>query len=220
MHSPEVVAVTFIDRVDAGRRLARVLSAYREDPEAVVLGVPRGGVVVAAQVARELGLPLDVVVASKVGAPGNPEYAVGAVAPDGVVTTGERELYTAEELATLAGPTHEKIARRLEAFRRGRPAVEIAGRTAIVVDDGIATGLTARAAVEYLRRQGAARIVVAVPVMPPDAKRALAPAADDVIALETPMAFWAVGQFYRVFDQTEDAEVVRLLDEARERASG
>lgn len=213
------VAAMFRDRVDAGRQLAGALSAFARDPSAIVLGVPRGGVVVAAEVARALGLPLDVVVASKVGAPGNPEFAVGAVAPDGVVSVNERGGYSAEQLSSLAEPVHAKIARRLEAFRKGRPEPDLRDRTVIVVDDGIATGLTARAAIEYLRRRGAMRVVLAAPVMPPDSARMLRGVADEVIVLDTPGSFWAVGQFYQLFGQTEDAEVVRLLDEAHRRAA-
>lgn len=205
----------FADRIDAGRQLARALARFAGVPDAVVLGVPRGGVVVAAEVARALRLPLDVVVASKIGAPGNPEFAVGAVAPDGFVTVNARSGYAAGELAELAGPAHEKVARRLEAFRGGREQMPVAGRTALVVDDGIATGLTLRAAVEYLRRQGADRIIVAAPVSAADSKKMLEQVADEVVSLEVPREFLAVGQFYRVFDQTEDAEVVRLLAEAR-----
>lgn len=204
----------FSDRVDAGRQLARTLSRFTGSPDAVLLGVPRGGVVVAAEVAGGLGLPLDVIVASKVGAPGNPEYAVGAVAPDGVVTPNERGGYSADELSKLAGPVQVKIAKRLEAFRGGRTELEVSGKTAIVIDDGIATGLTMRAAVEYLRRRGAKRVVVAAPVAASDSKRMLEGVADEVIVLDTPRDFWAVGQFYSYFDQTPDEEVVRLLAEA------
>ncbi len=205
----------FADRVDAGRQLARALGRFADAPDAVVLGVPRGGVVVAAEVANALRLPLDVVVASKVGAPGNPEYAVGAVAPDGIVTPNERSGYTADDLQPLAQPVHAKIAHRLDAFRGGRGELDVSGKTAIVVDDGIATGLTARAALEYLRRRGAGHIVVATPVMPPESAHMLRQIADEVIALDTPSLFWAVGQFYKHFDQTDDSEVVRLLAEAR-----
>ena len=208
----------FSDRVDAGRQLARALARFADSSDALVLGVPRGGVVVAAEVARALRLPLDVVVASKVGAPGNPEYAAGAVAPDGVVTANERGGFVAEDLAALAGPVHAKIAQRLEVFRGGRAEPDFAGKIVIVVDDGIATGLTTRAAVEYLRRKGAARVIVAVPVSPPDSKRMLELVADEVIALETPSSFWAVGQFYQRFDQTEDAEVVDILEGAHRSA--
>ena len=211
----------FRDRTEAGRQLAQALAAYARDPSAVVLGVPRGGVVVAAEVATRLDLPLDVVIAAKVGAPGNPEFAAGAVAADGVVTPNERAGYSADDLEAGAAEARRLIEHRLAAFRGSRPAPELAERTVIVVDDGIATGLTARSAIEYLRRQGAKHVVLGVPVMPPDSARMLRKVADEVVALETPSMFWAVGQFYEHFGQTEDSEVVRLLDEAHVRvASG
>lgn len=209
----------FVDRLDAGRQLARALERFADAPDTVVLGVPRGGVVVAAEVARELGLPLDVVVAAKVGAPGNPEYAVGAVAPDGVVTPSPVAGYSAEELRVLAQPVHDLVRRRLEAFRGGSAEFDVARRTVLLVDDGVATGLTTRAAVEYLHRRGATRVVVAVPVAPPDSVQMLTTVADEVVVLESPLGFAAVGQFYRVFGQTEDAEVVRLIVDARATAS-
>ena len=203
----------FADRIDAGRKLARSLARFAGDPCALVLGVPRGGVVVAAEVAEGLGLPLDVVIASKIGAPGNPEFAAGAVAPDGIVTPNERAGFSVEDISRASEDVHRLIERRLEAFRAGRPPLVLAERTAIVVDDGIATGLTMRAAVAYLRRQHAARVVVAAPVMARDAKRAFESLADEVVALQAPADFWAVGQFYADFGQTPDAEVVRLLAE-------
>jgi len=203
----------FRNRSEAGRQLAELLRDYERAPDAVVLGLPRGGVVVAAEVARALSLPLDVVVAAKVGAPGNPEFAAGAVAPDGVVTPNERAGFGVEDISRASEEVHRLVEQRLEAFRAGRPPLVLAGQTAIVVDDGIATGLTMRAAVAYLRRQRAARVVVAAPVMARDAKRAFESLADEVVALEAPRDFWAVGQFYADFGQTPDAEVVRLLAE-------
>jgi putative phosphoribosyl transferase len=207
----------FADRVEAGQRLAQSLARFAGDPDAIVLGVPRGGVVVAAEVANRLGLPLDVVIASKIGAPGNPEFAAGAVAADGVVTPNEKAGYTTEDLRDSAERTGQLIRHRLATFRGARSAPNLASRTVIVVDDGIATGLTAQAAIEYLGRQGASKIVLAAPVMPPDSARMLAAVADEVVALEMPRTFHAVGQFYEHFGQTDDSEVVRLLDEARRR---
>lgn len=206
----------FRNRVEAGERLALRLAEY-EGRDAVVLGIPRGGVVVAAKVAEKLGLPLDIVATAKVGAPGNPEYAAGAVAADGEVLANERGGFSAEQTRAIAGPALEKVQREIARFREGRPALALSGRTVIVVDDGIATGLTARAAVEYVRRQGPLRIVLAVPVIAPEAFRALAPLVDALIVEETPSSFWAVGEFYQVFGQTEDAEVEALLREARMR---
>jgi predicted phosphoribosyltransferase len=201
----------FEDRQHAGRVLAEHLAAYRDVPDAVVLGIPRGGVVVAAEVARELGLPLDVAVAAKVGAPGNPEYAIGAVAADGEVTANPSAGYSDKEVRDFAGPAFDKVRSQLARLRAGRQPLTFVELTAIVVDDGLATGLTAMAAADWLRREKAARVVVAVPVASASAIRALEGHADEVVAAEVPAGFYAVGQFYRRFGQTEDAEVMTLL---------
>jgi len=200
----------FTDRVQAGRVLAETLRG-RVGPDALVLGVPRGGVVVAAEVAHILGLELDVLVVRKIGAPGNPEYAVGAVDEEGHVVGGRSGIVSRSYLEEAAREEREEIARRLRMFRRGRPPLSVAGREVLLVDDGIATGLTLLAALESLRRRGAARIVVATPVAASDAANRLTAAADDFVALEVPIGFAAVGQFYREFDQTTDAEVIEIL---------
>lgn len=201
----------FTDRADAGRRLARALEAYRGAKDAVVLGIPRGGVVVASEVASELGLPLDVVIAAKVGAPGNPEYAIGAVAPDGVVMANPDSGFALPEVQRLSGAAKAKVAEKTDAFRHGRPAEPLGGRTVILVDDGLATGLTARAAIAYLRRQAVSRVVLAIPVASDSAVRALKPEVDELVVLDVPPGFFAVGQFYQRFDQTTDREVEALL---------
>jgi len=201
----------FKDRTEAGQRLAEALQSYASVPGAIVLGVPRGGVVVAAEVASALNLPLDIVVASKLGAPGNPEYAVGAVDADGEVTLNPRAPVSESYLSTIADDRRAEVARRMQAYRGDRPPLVVSDRTAILVDDGIATGLTVRAAVGYLRRHGAKRIVVAAPVMPPETASALSMIADEIVALETPAGFASVGQFYLEFGQTSDAEVIELL---------
>ncbi len=203
--------MVFRDRHDAGRQLAAALERYRGAPDVVVLGVPRGGVVVAAEVARLLEQPLDVVVTRKLGAPGNPEYAVGAVDADGHVFAGILAGVPEGYLARAAAAEQAEIARRVAAYRAGRPALDVAGKTAVLVDDGIATGLTLRAAVHYLKRQGAARVVVAAPVAAPDSAARLRSEADEVVVLDEPWGFSAVGQFYERFDQTSDAEVEALL---------
>ena len=207
----------FVDRVDAGRKLAKALSAYAGDPNAIVLGIPRGGVVVADQVARALGLPLDIVVAAKIGAPGNPEFAAGAMAADGVVLANPGAHVSASELERLAPAAREKVERYSRQLRGGAPGVALAGRNAIVVDDGLATGLTAEAAVGYLRRQGVSRIVLGVPVASTSAARALSKLVDELVTVDVPPFFGAVGQFYASFGQTEDAEVEALLRSAHER---
>jgi predicted phosphoribosyltransferase len=201
----------FRDRNEAGRRLAEELARYAGQEDAVVYGIPRGGVVVAAEIASRLDLPLDVVITTKVGAPDNPEYAVGAIDPDGNVIVNPMSGYTVAEVEHLGRSAREKIERRLDLYRGGRFGISPEGKVAIVVDDGIATGLTARAAVNYLRRQGASRIVLATPVIAADTARVIGEEADELIAVETPDIFYAVGQFYRHFDQTSDDEVLALL---------
>jgi putative phosphoribosyl transferase len=206
----------FEDREQAGAELAQAVVA-RVDGPATVLAIPRGGLVVAAPVARQLGAPLDVVIPRKLGAPGNPELAVGAVAP-GVTVLHERAVrqlgippaYLEVEVARQL----EEIARREAAYRGGRAPAPVAGRTAVVVDDGVATGATAVAALRWARAAGAARVVFAAPVGPPAARARLEPECDDVVLLREPPRFFAVGEWYRDFVQVSDDEVVRLLREA------
>lgn len=201
----------YVDRVDAGRQLAERLQAYRAEPNALVMGIPRGGVVVAAEVARALELPLDIAVAAKVGAPGSPEFAVGAVAPDGEVSVNPVAGLTAEEVRRLSGSAHAKVERYESMLRGSRDPVSLHDRTVIIVDDGLATGLTALAAAEWARRQGARRVVVAVPVASASAVVTLEAVADEVVAVSMPPGFYAVGQFYQHFGQTQDSEVLQIL---------
>jgi putative phosphoribosyl transferase len=204
----------FVDRTDAGRQLAARLREYAGSANAVVLGIPRGGVVVAAEVARELQLPLDIVLAAKVGAPGNPEYAIGAVAPDGVVLVNEQTGLDAATVEAASEPARDKLAHEMSTLRGDlRPRVITAANTAIVVDDGLATGLTALAAVRHLKRLGAT-VVLAVPVASEGSVRLLEPEADALVVLDVPLTFGAVGQFYSQFGQTTDDEVRTLLGEA------
>jgi len=201
----------FEDRIDAGRQLAEKLERYDHSPSVVVLGIPRGGVVVAAEVARVLALPLDVVIAAKVGAPGNPEFAAGALTADGELIANPDLHLDPSSLDGMTADARAKIARLLDSLRGGARALPLAGRVAIIVDDGLATGLTARAAVRFVKRQGAARIVLAVPVAAPRSAEALAAEVDELTSVELPTEFAAVGQFYRTFDQTTDDEVRALL---------
>lgn len=203
----------FDNRTAAGRLLSSAL-ADRVTRETLVLGVPRGGVVVAAEVARAHGLELDVIVVRKIGAPGNPEYAVGAVDEDGRIIGGHTGLVSRDYLERAAADGRSEILRRLAAYRGERPAPRIADRDVIVVDDGIATGLTLEAALESLRRRRARSITVATPVAAPDAADRITRIADDFVALDIPRGFSAVGQFYREFGQTGDGEVKALLQEA------
>jgi putative phosphoribosyl transferase len=208
--------VRFADRRDAGRRLAAEL-ARRNLPDPVVLALPRGGVPVGYEVARALGAPLDIVVVRKLGAPGQPELGIGAV------SDGDHPLSVLNQdvMSSLVVPQDyldrevaaqlAEIRRRQAAYRGGRAALPVAGHTAIVVDDGLATGGTMRAALRSVRRAGPARLVLAVPVAPPSALATLAGEVDETVCLATPELFGAVGYFYRDFTQTTDEEVVRLL---------
>lgn len=218
---PHDGAPGFRDREDAGTQLAQRLNEYR-GADVLVLGVPRGGVPVAAAVARALGADLDVVVARKLGSPVSPELAIGAVTADGnrflndamvrdlSVSTAYIERVTKQELA--------EAARREERFRGGAEPARVRGRTVILVDDGLATGATMIAAARSVRARKPARLVVAVPVGSAEACAALRREADDVVCLATPDPFWAVGLYYEDFGQTQDDEVERLLAEARARA--
>jgi predicted phosphoribosyltransferase len=207
-------AVRFTDRADAGRRLADQLTALR-GRDVVVLGLPRGGVPVAAPVAAALGAPLDVIVVRKIGVPSQPELGMGAVGEEGVTIVND-EIVRA---AGVAAPVLQDVAARerrvldgqVARWRGDRPPVPLAGRTAVIVDDGIATGSTARAAAAVARARGAAAVVLAVPVAPPDVATALGADFDAVVALETPWSLGAVGQWYLDFSPTTDDEVARTL---------
>jgi putative phosphoribosyl transferase len=207
----------FEDRAEAGRRLSKAL-AHLEGENAVVLSIPRGGVEVGAEVARALGWPLDIVIPRKVRAPGNQELGLGAVAP-GVRVLDERMVrslgVSPEYLEREIAFEEEEIRRRSEAYRAGRGPFDLREKVAVIVDDGVATGGTAMAALRWARAQGASRVILAVPVAPAEAVANLAKEADEVVCLATPEPFYAVGQWYARFPQTSDQEVIRQLEEAR-----
>jgi putative phosphoribosyl transferase len=208
----------FADRAEAGRVLGIKLSKYAGREDVIVLGLPRGGVPVAYEVARALRVPLDVFIVRKLGVPGFEELAVGAIASGGVRVLNEEvanalpnrddiiESVTQRESAELERREHE--------YRDGRPAPELHGKTSILIDDGLATGATMRAAVKALRQRGAAKIVVAVPVGPPDTCKEFEDEADEVVCASAPEFFQAVGQYYEDFSQTSDDEVRALLAKA------
>ena len=204
----------FADRIEAGQRLATRLG-YLRDEEPVVLGLPRGGVPVAAEVANALGAPLDVIVVRKLGVPYQPELGMGAVGEDGIRVINEEVVriagITPNGLARVERRERAEVEARARRFRAGRPRVALAGRTAILVDDGIATGSTMRAACQVARAAGARRVVVAVPVAPAEVVPSFEDDADEVVCLETPSPFYAVGQWYADFTQVSDAVVTRLL---------
>ena len=215
--------VMFRDRREAGRQLAKQLRRYRHQAQTIVLGLPRGGVVPAAEIAAVLELPLDVIISRKLGAPGNPELAIGAIAEGG-------DAYLNEEGVALTRASHEylaeetrrqriEIAHRQERFRDGR-ALSLPDKcTVILVDDGVATGSTVIAAIRALRHQQVAHLVLAVPVAPPDTVAMLRDMVDELVVLSTPVLFWAVGAFYQNFQQVSDDEVCELLMQAKDTAS-
>lgn len=206
--------VRFRDRRDAGQQLAESLQSLR-GRDVVVLGLPRGGVPVAAEVARALGAPLDVLVVRKVGVPGRRELAMGAVGEGGVQVVDHRVLELAhvppEDFERAGRRERDEVDRCVRRFRGGRSPRALAGRVAVLVDDGIATGSTARAACAVARAMGAARVVLAAPVCARESARALAAVADEVVCLHCPLQFGAVGQFYDDFSATQDNEVLALL---------
>lgn len=214
--------MAFRDRSDAGRQLAARLGAYAGSGDALVLALPRGGVPVAFEVATALAAPLDLVLVRKLGAPHQPELAVGAVvdgaSPEVVLNAEVATAFASDEyIASAKAAALREIERRRITYLRGRAAVDPSGRDAIVVDDGMATGATALVAVHALKRRGAQRVIVATPVAPPDAVARLAAEADRVVCLAQPEWFSGISAFYRDFHQLEDAEVVDLLDRAAAR---
>ncbi len=215
--------VPFADRDTAGAALAHVLADHPEltagDP--VVVALPRGGVPVAAPVARALGAPLDVIIVRKLGVPGRPELAMGAIGEGGVLVLEPEVIaswrVTTAQLVTVQEREERELARRAELLRAGRAGVPIRGRRVVLVDDGVATGSSARAAIAVARAAGAASVVLAAPVAPPTTAIEMAHLADAVVSVVTPSPFVAIGQWYIDFSATTDADVVRILDAFGER---
>ncbi len=205
----------FENRVEAGKRLGAALAKLK-GPDVVVLGIPRGGVVVAYEVAKALGAPLDVVVTRKIEAPGEPEYALGAVTMEGDVMMDRQAAESlgasSDYLDNQVRVKREEVRDRMERLRGGAPYPELEGKVVVIVDDGIATGSSVSAAVMSVKKRNPKEIVVAVPVAPPDAVQSLSEDGNRVVCLETPGSFMAIGEFYKAFDQVEDLEVRRLLE--------
>jgi putative phosphoribosyl transferase len=208
----------FRDRHDAGRRLAAALGSYAGREDVLVLALPRGGVPVGYEVARALGAPLDVMQVRKLGVPGHEELAMGAIASGGVRILSESVVQALKiperVIATVAAAEEQELDRRERIYREGRPFPEVRGRTVILVDDGLATGSTMRAAAAALRAQEAGRLVAAVPVAPKETCDALRDLVDDVVCAVTPEPFLAVGEWYEDFTQTSDGDVKDLLRRA------
>jgi predicted phosphoribosyltransferase len=209
----------FRDRRDAGRQLAQRLDRYSGNPDVIALALPRGGVPVGFEVAARLDAPLDVLVVRKLGVPGHSELAMGAIASGGIQVIDPRVIgvldISRSDFEAVLDHERAELERREREFRAGRPPLDVTGRIAIVIDDGLATGATMAAAVDALRTRSPARIVVAVPVAPPDACDQLSQRADEVICLLTPRTMWAVGAWYDDFEQIDDDEVRDLLEAAR-----
>ena len=213
----------FANRTEAGRLLAEKLVNYAGRADVIVLGLPRGGVPVAFEVAQRLGALLDVFIVRKLGVPGFEELAAGAIASGGVRVLNEDVMraipHADEAINAITARETAELERREQIYREGRPPPELRDRIVILVDDGLATGATMRAAVKALRERGAAKIVVAVPVGPPDTCHELEERADETICLSTPEFFQAVGQYYEDFSQTSDEDVRELLSRAAQEMS-
>jgi len=207
--------MTFQNRNDAGLRLAKKLRAYAGRDDVLVLGIPRGGVPVAFHVAAELGAPLDVFVVRKLGAPSQPELAFGAIASGGIRIIDAQIVEAMEisqaQIERIVEEEQRELHRREHAYRGGRAPLKLEGKTVILVDDGIATGASTRAAIAALRQLKPARIVLAAPVAPASTCRGLKGEIDDLICLHTPETFYAIGEFYEDFSQVPDEEVTTLL---------
>src|SRR5437773_9664923 len=215
--------MTFSNRAEAGRLLAEKLEKYAGRDDVIVLGLPRGGVPVAYEVAKRMCATLDVFIVRKLGVPGFEELAAGAIASGGVRVLNADVMraipYADAAIEAVTARETAELQRREQIYREGRAAPELRDRIVILVDDGLATGATMRAAVKALRQQGAAKIVVAVPVAPPDTCQELAQQADETICLRTPPFFQAVGQYYEDFSQTSDDDVRELLARAAQEIS-
>jgi len=210
----------FADRIDAGKRLAATLTDLG-DQNAIVLAIPRGGVVVGYQIADTLNLPLDVIISHKLGAPNNPEYAIGAITEDGT-TVLDNDINTCltitnQYLREESERQKKEIKRRLKTYRQNLPTPDLAGFHVILVDDGIATGSTMKAALYSVKNKNAATTTIAIPVGPPTTIQALKRQADRVICFHIPTFFQAVGRFYNNFNQTSDQEVIALLEKNRKK---
>ena len=209
----------FSDRREAGRKLAEALGAYAGRSDVIVLALPRGGVPVGYEVARALRAPLDVMQVRKLGVPGHEELAMGAIASGGVRIVSENVIEALDipdrVIATVAAAEAQELERRERVYREGRAFPEVRGRTVILVDDGLATGSTMRAAAAALRALGTARLVAAVPVAPKESCNALGDVVDDVVCVTVPPRFVAVGEWYEDFSQVEDEEVSELLRRTR-----
>lgn len=212
--------MVFYDRKEAGEKLAKRLEEYKNKEKTIILALPRGGVVVAYQVASFLNLPLDLVVPRKIGAPGNPEFAIGAITEDGEGIFNEEIIkeygISQDYIKKTVAEEKKEAVRRLNVYRGNRPPLDLRDKEVILIDDGIATGQTMLAAIKSVKKKGAKKIIVAVPVAAPDSLKEIKKEVNKVICLHSPFFFGAVGAFYQVFDQTTDEEVIELMEKAKQ----
>lgn len=205
----------YYDRHEAGTTLASELSEYKDNKNAVVIAIPRGGVVIGFEIAKELNLPLDIIATKKIGAPGNPEYAIGSMDSDGDMMLDEQAAAmsgaTEEYLASEKDRMKDEIARRLKKYR-GSDKYNLKDKVIILVDDGIATGFTTRVAINFVKKQRPKEIILAIPVAPPETIEKLKSDVNKIVCPLTPTFLGAVGAYYQVFDQTEDEEVIKFLN--------
>ena len=209
----------FKNRQDAGQKLAQKLNKFKSQKDTIILALPRGGVVTAFEIAKELNLHLDLVVPRKIGAPDNEEYAIGAITETGEGIFNQEAIdslrVSKEYLDKKVAEEKKEAQRRLKTYRQDRPSLNLANKTVIIVDDGIATGLTMRAAIKSVREKKAQKVVVAVPVSAKDSLKIIADEVDQVICLDAPLFFGAVGAFYQDFGQTTDEEVIDLMKKSK-----
>ena len=205
----------FKDRVDAGRKLAEKLLDHLNQKDTIVIGLPRGGVVVAFEVAKKLNLPLDIIISRKIGMPGQPEFAIGAITADGKEVFDQRIIQSfgleRKDLEGIIEAEKEEILRRMKIYRPGRPALNLKNKTVILVDDGIATGMTMQATLLSARGLGAKKVIIAVPVIPQDQIRILEKFSDELVYLDAPVNFGAISVFYQEFAQVNDEQVIKLM---------
>ncbi len=205
----------FKDRADAGRKLAEKLLDHANQKDTIVIGLPRGGVVVAFEIAKKLRLPLDIIISRKIGMPGQPEFAVGAITADGKEVFDQRVIQSFElerkDLESIIEAEKKEILRRMRVYRPGRPELNLKNKTVILVDDGIATGMTMQATLLSARGLGAKHVIIAVPVIPQDQIKVLQKFSDELVYLDAPVNFGAISVFYQDFPQVNDEQVIKLM---------
>jgi len=210
----------FKNRQEAGQKLAEKLKEFKSQKNTIILALPRGGVVTAFEIAKELNLPLDLVIPRKIGAPDNEEYAIGAITETGEGIFNQEAIdslsVSKEYLDKKVAAEKKEATRRLKTYRQDRPALNLKNKTVIIVDDGIATGLTMRAAIKSVKEKKAKKVIVAVPVSAQDSLKIIEKEVDQVICLDAPLFFGAVGAFYRDFGQTTDEEVIELMKKSKD----